>query len=287
MFRIVACTFCVALTVKMPAGSVEPSETPRAALTRVVEQAFREVHDGWSVDEVLVNDKLNAAFLERCRQALPTATARQCNWALLNLRKTGKLSVSVTRRASQRHDDYFHAAEIAARFLYDKYGETIDRLLCDPERRKEFDDVAQAAAPGVSAYLLRKAGLSLRKARRLRPELVVRVANWEKEVLTLSAREIVKDPAIVPSKPGIYIFRDVSGYLYIGESVNLRVRLQKHLDQSDRRSLARYFATRGVGDVSVELHAFAPDSQARIESMRRAYESELIRSRKPRFNVAP
>ena len=69
--------------------------------------------------------------------------------------------------------------------------------------------------------------------------------------------------------------------------MNLRVRLQKHLDQSDRRSLARYFTEHGVGDVSVELHAFAPDSQARVETMRRAYESELIRSRKPRFNVAP
>lgn len=287
MFRIVALAFCVALTVGMPAGVIWSSEAPRAELTRVVEQAFREVHDGWSVDEVLVNDKLNTAFLERCRHALPAATARQCNWALLNLRKTGKLGVSVTRRASQRHDDYFHAAEVAARLLYDKYGETIDRLLCDPQRRKEFDDVAQAAAPGVSAYLLRKAGLSLRKARRLRPELVVRVADWEKEVLTLSAAQIVQDPALVPTKPGVYIFRDISGYLYIGESVNLRVRLQKHLDQSDRRSLARYFAERGISDVRVELHAFAPDSKARVESLRRAYESELIRSRKPRFNVAP
>jgi hypothetical protein len=37
----------------------------------------------------------------------------------------------------------------------------------------------------------------------------------------------------------------------------------------------------------VELHAFDPDSKARSLTVRRAYESELIRSRKPRLNIAP
>jgi predicted GIY-YIG superfamily endonuclease len=256
-------------------------------LAQVVSEAFRAVHDGWSVDEVLVNDTLNAAFLQRCRRALPTATDAQFNWTLLNLRKAGKLDAQATKRAAERHDEYLHAAEIAARFLYDKYGETIDRVLCDPPRRKEFDAVAQAAAPGASAYGLRKAALGLRKARKLRPELVARVADWDKEVLTLPAQQIAQQPTLIPTKPGVYIFRDASGYLYIGESVNLRTRLQKHLDQSDRQSLASYFAAQGIDAVTVEVHAFAPDSKARLESMRRAYESELIRSRKPRFNIAP
>jgi predicted GIY-YIG superfamily endonuclease len=256
-------------------------------LSQVVAQAFRDVHDGWSADEVVVNDTLNAAFLDRCHNVLPTVSDRDFNWTLLNLRKAGKLDIKATKRATERHDEYLHAAEIAARFLYDKYGETIDRVLCDPQRRREFDAVAQAAAPGVSAYGLRKAALGLRKARRLRPELVARVADWSKEIITRPASEIAKEPSLVPTKPGVYIFRDASGYLYIGESVNLRTRLQKHLDQSDRQSLASYFTAQGIGEVTVELHAFAADSNARLESMRRAYESELIRSRKPRFNITP
>jgi excinuclease UvrABC nuclease subunit len=97
----------------------------------------------------------------------------------------------------------------------------------------------------------------------------------------------LKDTDIVPSGPGVYIFRDSTGYLYIGESANLRTRLAKHLDQSDSKSLAYYLRKNGVDTVTVELHAFDPDSNARLKEMRRAYESELIHSRKPRFNIAP
>jgi predicted GIY-YIG superfamily endonuclease len=263
------------------------TQQDRSELIAAVRLAFRETHDGWSADEVLVHDQRNAAFLKRCRERLPETPERDFNWTLLNPRKADTLRVKATRRAPMRHDDYFHAAEIAARFLHDKYGQSIDRILCDPQRRREFDTAARATAPGVSAYRLRKAALSLRKARRLRPELVVRVADWDKRVLTLPAERIAEDADSVPCQPGIYIFRDTSGYLYVGESADLRDRLAKHLDGSDRHSLARYFADQGIDDVTVEIHAFAPDSNGRRVAMRRAYESELIRSRKPRFNLAP
>lgn len=256
-------------------------------LAEVVKQAFREVHDGWSTDEVILKDSLNEAFIRRCRRSLPNAEETQLNWTLLNLRKAGRLEVEVTKRVSLRHDEYFHAAEIAARFMYDKYRLTIDRVMSDPERRSEFDEVAQAAAPGVSAYRLRKAAFSLRKARKLRPELVARVADWGRQIISLPAIKIVNDAEIVPTNPGVYIFRDASGYLYIGESANLRTRIAKHLDHSDRKSLAHYLWKNGVEGVTVELHAFDPASNARLKEMRRAYESELIRSRKPRFNIAP
>jgi predicted GIY-YIG superfamily endonuclease len=256
-------------------------------LTEVVKQAYREVHDGWSTDEVLLRDTLNEAFIRRCRRSLPEVDEAQLNWTLLNLRKAGRLEVKATKRASLRHDDYFHAAEIAARFMYDKYRTSTDRVMCDPERRTEFDAVAQAAAPGVAAYRLRKAAFSLRKARKLRPELVARVAEWDRQIISLSVKKILSDPDIVPTNPGVYIFRDATGYLYIGESANLRTRVSKHVDRSDRKSLAHYLWKNGTQDVTVELHAFDPESSAQRKEMRRAYESELIRSRKPRFNIAP
>ena len=98
---------------------------------------------------------------------------------------------------------------------------------------------------------------------------------------------IVKKPEIVPTRPGIYIFRDESGYLYIGESSNLRLRVEKHLDHSDRKSLAHYLWENGNKKITVELHAFDPESKAKDKTVRRAYESELIRSREPRFNITP
>lgn len=269
--------------------SVSPkrSAVEQRNLNDVVAIAFHETHDGWSTDEVVLRDDLNRAFLAKCREKLPDVSSEEFNWTLLNLRKAGKLGAVTTRRVRQDHDDYQHAAEIAARFVQDKYDQTIDRVLCDPERRAVFDEAARAVAPDVEPYRLRKAAFGLRKARQLQPELAVRIADWKKDVLSFSAAQIVADKKLVPEAPGVYIFRDPSGYLYIGESSNLRQRVSQHLDQSDRQSLARYLFEKGNREITVELHAFGPDTPAKDKNRRRAYESELIRSRKPRFNIAP
>jgi predicted GIY-YIG superfamily endonuclease len=277
-------------------GGEQPSTSsktpPRSAAARrqladVVALAFEETHDGWSTDEVVLKDDLNQKFLARCRESLPDISDAEFNWTLLNLRKAGKLGSVATKRTRQDHDDYQHAAEIAARFVQDKYEQSIDRLLCDPVRRAEFDQAAREMAPDVEAYRLRKAAFGLRKARQLRPELAVRIADWNKQVLTFAAADIVADGKKVPDAPGIYIFRDATGYLYIGESSNLRQRVNQHLDRSDRQSLARYLDDQGNKSITVELHVFDKDSPAKDKTRRRAYESELIRSRKPRFNIAP
>jgi predicted GIY-YIG superfamily endonuclease len=83
------------------------------------------------------------------------------------------------------------------------------------------------------------------------------------------------------------ILRDESGYLYIGEARSLRTRVAKHLDHSDRKTLAHYLWEKGERDIVIELHAFKPDSGAKRQAARRAYESELIASRNPRFNLRP
>jgi len=281
----------IILAQMLVAGATPPGRSAesadRDALARAVQDAFVAVHDGWSADEVLVRDDLNAAFVARCRKVLPEADETQINWTLLNLRKAGRLKAEVTKQATLYHEPYAHAAEIAARQMYDKYQLSIDRVLCDPKLRQEFDRIARSVTPDVLAYELRKAALGLRKARQLRPELVARVAAWNKQVIVLPAKDVLADPQRVPDTPGVYIFRDASGYLYIGESENLRARVAKHLDHSDRKSLARYLWQEGTDGVTVELHAFDPDSNARYKEMRRAYESELIHSRQPRLNIAP
>jgi hypothetical protein len=170
--------------------------------------------------------------------------------------------------------------------MEDRYGLTVDRLFCDPSRRSEFDVVAQGITPGIDTYVLRKAALGLRKRRRLQPELIKRVTDWGREVVVHAADELWDDPELLPLSPGIYLFLDRSGYLYIGESENLRKRVAKHLDHSDRKALAHYFWEVGTQDLQVELHVFRADSDARRQSCRRAYESELIRSRRPRFNLS-
>jgi len=60
-------------------------------------------------------------------------------------------------------------------------------------------------------------------------------------VKTFRAIELLETQLAVPDSPGIYVLRSEAGCLYIGEAENLRRRLAKHLDHSDRKLLARYF----------------------------------------------
>ena len=193
----------------------------------------------------------------------------------------------MTKRRHDSHSSYQHLAEIAARSCQDKFKTSTDRIIGDPKLRAEFDKIATKLAPKVDAYLLRKAAIGLRKSRQLRPELVLRIADWDRKISSHSAKQIAANLESIPNSPGIYIFSDETGYLYIGESINLRKRLTDHLNESDRASLASYFKQHGIAGVMIELHAFPKDSRAKRVSVRRAYESELIASRKPRFNVRP
>ncbi len=266
-----------------PSAVVQGDET----LDQVVIEAFRAVHDGWSSDEVLLDDDLNAAFIDFCRQRLPDVATVDLNWTLLNLRKAGRLQTPATRTRRMSHEPYLHAAEIAARLLYDQHRQNLDRALCDPELRAAFDRIAGQIAPDVSAYALRKAAFALRKTRRLRPELVTRVADWSRSIDVWPADELLDNPDQIAAGPGVYLFRDRSGYLYIGESSNVRRRIMQHLRSSDRPTLLDYLNRQGIEQLLVEVHSFDPQSAARRTEMRRAYESELIRSRRPRFNLAP
>lgn len=256
-----------------------------AELREAVAAAFRAIHQGRSSDDVVIDDDLNSAFLACCRQTLPTVEEFQLNWTLLNLRKASALGRVTTKRERMNHDAYIHASEIAARHIEDKFSLTIDRAFCDRQPRREFDAIASRYAPSVSPYSLRKAALKLRKGRQLRPELIKRVSDWQKEVLAFDAPTLQANLDLIPRKPGIYIFANSSGYLYLGEANNLRLRVAKHLDHSDRKALARYLWDHGVKRLAVELHVFDPSSNGRLALYRRAYEADLIRSRKPQFNI--
>jgi hypothetical protein len=258
----------------------------RPSIREVVRRAFFATHAGHSTDDVIIDDALNAAFITACQRELPSALPRQLNWELYNLRKHPPGIGNVTTvKSRDKHDDYLHASEIAARHMEDKHQRSIDQVLCDPDLRREFDALAQAIAPGVATYLLRKAALKLRKNRQLKPELIKRIADWGKTVSTHTAEELLADLDMIPRLPGVYIFRDGTGYLYIGEADNLRGRVAKHLDHSDRKAVARYLWDNGIKGLSVELHAFRRDSDGQKAKCRKAYEADLIRSRKPRLNI--
>lgn len=255
----------------------------------VIIEAFRKTHDGWSSDEVILNEKLNALFLQSCQQSLPNANPADLNWRLMNLRKAGKLNVKAIKSNRTSVTDVVHIAEMTARTMLDRHAISTDRVMADPQRRSEFDTIAKSIDPDVDCYKVRKAAFQLRKARKLRPELITRIADWGREIKTFTAAELSDAPEKIDAHPGIYIFRDQSGYLYIGQTDNLQERLKSHLDQSHNQSLASYLDSQDLNleSVTIEVHSFDPKSRARETRVRRAYESELIASRKPRFNILP
>ena len=157
--------------------------------------------------------------------------------------------------------------------------------MTDPALRSQFDAIVVKLNPKADLYLTRKAAFQLRKTRRLRPELISRLADWGRKVQMHVIDDLRKSVGVVEPHPGIYIFRDQTGYLYIGQTENLRKRMAEHLAESHNASLAKYL--KSAQAATVELHSFDPKSRAKEVRVRRAYESELIRSRKPRFNVLP
>ena len=312
---IVVCTIAISCELSAVAQTTEPTNSLRAKkqtasqsestpaspsnhavrspkFDSVVVNAFKAIHQGYSSDEVILNDELNKNFLDACKTQLPQterpeATAYDLNWRLMNLRKAGKLNVKATRSNRTSVIHVAHVAEIAARTMHDKHSISSDQVMANPLHRSEFNAIVESIDPGVDLYSARKAAFQLRKARRLRPELITRIADWGRVVKTHAAKTIAANPDLIPAHPGVYIFRDATGYLYIGQSDDLRTRLKSHLDQSHNESLANYLGAKNLKQISIEVHSFEPDSQARKTMVRRAYESELIASRKPKFNLQP
>ncbi len=267
------------------------SVAQRKIIDSAIIEAMERTHDGWSSDEVILRDSLNSEFLAVCRSLMEgedfSVRDDELNWRLLNLRKSGKLTIKAVRRETADYQAVMHFAEIAARMMEDKYSMSTDRIMVDPKLRAEFDQITSNVDDEIDPYLVRKAAFNLRKARQLRPELITRVADWQRTVEEFALKELAENLELVSTNPGVYIFRDRTGYLYIGEALNLRDRLKQHLNQSDRKALANYLQEAGFENMTVEVHAFDPNSRAKEVMVRRAYESELIQSRKPKFNIRP
>jgi hypothetical protein len=242
--------------------------------------AFHRASQGFSPDRVLADPDLNRAYLLECDREGLGSDAATLNRSLLNLRKRGGLRGLGSRRTLIRDQpDYRFAAEIAARFLEKENDIALDQILCDPLCAQRFDEIAMTIAPGGKPFEYRWAALCLRKQRRLKPELLSRVARATK-VLRFRVSELSLD--VVPHDPGLYLFHSDQAILYVGECENLRSRIRKHIDHSDRKELARWLWEFGDGTLHLEVHVLDTSVTQRV---RRALESELIRSRSPLFNV--
>lgn len=252
-------------------------------MKRDVLAAYLAVRNGYPPDRILADADLNMVFIAECRRLGVTDSIKSLNQQLLNLRKAGDLKgLPRSRRTSfTNEEDYRFASEIAARHLERQKGITVDEIICDPELVQQFDAISANLAPGFSPLQYRWAALNLRKAKRLRPELLSRIAPAERITLGLVTE---LDVIGISSRQGLYVFYDPESKqtLYVGEATNLRIRLDKHLNHSDNKSLARWLWDHGFTKLYLEIHLLPPATTKRV---RRALEGELIASRRPIFNV--
>lgn len=230
---------------------------------------------------MVADPHLNRRFLRECRSRGLSEADVDLNLCLLNLRKTGDLQGIQSMRMTVRGQaDYRFASEIAIRFLERRDQVSLDQILSDPARAAEFDHVADEIAPGFLPFQYRWAALNLRKRKSLQPELLSKVIVAEQ---VRRCRVEGLNPAEIPRRAGLYLLIQPRGVLYVGECGNLRKRVGQHLDHSHNKGLARWLWQHGFQNLHVEFHVLPPGVSAR---MRRALEAELIRSRKPTFNIA-
>ncbi len=290
--------FFVVVVAVAPAAAIAGTENviaiemDRAADADIV-SAYVTAADGFSVDEIMIDDARREAWLdvvEPSWRTLGDDWQTQTLLRLLSLRKAGKLPAQSTRRGRPEESNVAPIAEIAARSVLDRHPVSSDVMLCDPRLRAELQQAVASIVNDIDPYDVRKSVLRLRKTRKLVPELVLRVAEWDRVIETFTVAELetaLAEQNRISESAGVYLFRDASGYLYIGEAVNLHQRLSQHVSESDRLGLRQYLESVAKGSVTVEIHRFGPKSPANSLTIRRAYESELIRSRQPKLNVRP
>jgi DNA modification methylase len=197
-----------------------------------VVEAFAESSQGHSTDYLLCEPALGIAFVKACRKKSIPGDPRMWNTFLLRIRKSGKLpkSTEAGRRLSYADmDPYSDASEAAMKLIGLDYGMTLDEMLCTPQAAAEFDSLAALLTPGYSAFEYRWAALALRKratTKRLREFAAKQRSHWQQQPTPI--RQSIEDCLTSEYEcPGVYVVLDEDSPLYIGETRNVRSRLEK------------------------------------------------------------
>jgi site-specific DNA-methyltransferase (adenine-specific) len=212
-----------------PIISLKP-ETEAAVI-----DAFMEASKGHSADYLLCDPLMSELFIRACRDRSIPGDPRMWNSFLLRIRKSGKLPSSneAGRRLSfAEMDAYSDAAEAALRLISLDYGMTLDEMLCTPAAAAEFDRLASSLAPGFSPFEYRWAALSLRKrwrTKRFKSIAQKQREHWQQQPLP-PCRAIDACLTQAYECPGVYVLLDDKNPVYIGETRNLRCRLEKVLN---------------------------------------------------------
>jgi hypothetical protein len=244
--------------------------------TAALIQAFAESRDGFSADRVVADPQLDRRFLRRCRELGLSGTDFDLNRSLLNARKNGLMSdLPRTKRFTVRGTDEFdYASELAVRHLQLTRKISLDQIVCDPDLAREFDDYAMRLAPGYTPLEYRWVALGLRKAGRLQ-EAADGLETPELKTICSVPRLKVSS---LPQAQGLYLFTSGKTPIFLGQTKNLRHRIDRHMDASNSRGLPNWLWEKGPLDVSLA------ETPGVMRAARKRAELLLIRRLHPVLN---
>lgn len=246
--------------------------------TLLLVEAYKHVYDGFSSDRIIVDPDYNGKFLQECRKLGLTQSDYELNRSLMGIRKSGRSLLPPTTRKPliTDYDNFLFASEIAFRHLQRREGVSLDRAMCDPTVREEFDEIAGRLAPGHSSFKLRMGALYLRKTHKLS------LGVPQGQMFDLTSIGQVGNMALddLPDVPGGYVFYDDARPIYAGETAKLRHRIELHLQNSGQMFLPGWL---GLGfESALELRFFANPLLRARERVR--WLNQFINCEKPTLN---
>jgi len=249
-------------------------ESPKAEFAMIA-QAYLESRDGYSTDRVIADPELDKRFLHRCRELGAVGTDYEINWKLMSARKNSYLKdMPKTRKYTPRRiDDFEYASEIAlahvCRVFARQYPEgiSLDRIICDPVIAAEFDKFADAISPGFLPLEYRWAAFGVRKAagRYKKQAAKAKLPTFDRLGVTKSIKA-----SKIPAKSGIYIFRNEDDSIFIGETEDLRNRIERHFECSESQGIPDwvYHQQKSPLELGIVVFESAKSTMRKISELR-------------------
>ena len=213
-------------------GRATPPPAYSTKFLNGIEQVFRGICDGLSIDRVIADPAINERFTAECKHTQIPGEPRDWNHGLLGLRKSGRLAWFERPKGTiiprVEMDEYIDASEMAWQLISSRNNISLDDIFCDPKLAAEFDGVAADLAPGWQPFEYRWAAFRVRKevarkkgeAKKLPPELCSR--RLGKIAIGLD------DVNGLPNTGGLYILETATQKIYLGETLKLRDRIERH-----------------------------------------------------------
>ena len=199
---------------------------------RGVIESYLTAGAGFPADIVLCDRELNGAFIAECKKRGIDGNPYFWNRLMLQLRKSKglpKSSRSIPEIKAEQLDQFGYASEVAWRLLAIDFRKTLDDILCSPDFAEEFDRLATRYSPKESkpsSLRYRQAALSIRK----RSTAARRLAASEFRTWLNKSKSIPMTPIHGSlshmEQPGVFVLYQGEIGFYVGESLNVRERLE-------------------------------------------------------------